>query len=117
MSDVPFAAQVVEWFADAGRWSGTTGIPNRLGEHVLMSLLAVAIATAVALPAGLLIGHARRFELVVVSVANVGRAVPSFGLLFLFVLWLGLGLRYPAWGRPPVVLALVLLAIPPILTN
>jgi osmoprotectant transport system permease protein len=66
---------------------------------------------------GLYIGHARRFEFAVVSVANFGRAIPSFGLLLLFVSFLGLGLDYPPAFRPAIVLVLVLLAIPPILTN
>jgi len=82
-----------------------------------MSAVAVAIAMTIALPLGMYIGHKRRFEFGVVSVANFGRAIPSFGLLFLFVLWLGLGLSSPAALRPSILFALVLLAIPPILTN
>jgi osmoprotectant transport system permease protein len=53
----------------------------------------------------------------VVSVANLGRAVPSFGLIVLFVIVFGLWLDWPAPLRPSVLFALVLLAIPPILTN
>jgi osmoprotectant transport system permease protein len=105
----------VEWFTD--HWEGSFGIPARVIEHVLMSAISVALAAAVALPAGMYIGHRRRFEFLVVSLANFGRAIPSFGLLFLFVLMLGLGLAYPAYLRPAIILALVLLAIPPILTN
>lgn len=117
MSEPGFLSQVVEWFTDPFHWEGSFGIPARLVEHVLMSAVSVALAALIALPAGLYIGHRRRFEFLVVSVANLGRAIPSFGLLFLFVLWLGLGLDFPAYLRPAIVLALVLLAIPPILTN
>lgn len=115
--DPGFFAQVVEWFADPLHWEGSFGIPARLIEHVAMSAVAVAIAAVIGLPAGLYIGHRRRFEFLVVSVLNFGRAIPSFGLLFLFVLVFGIGLSYPAPLRPSILFALVLLAIPPILTN
>jgi osmoprotectant transport system permease protein len=117
MDEPGFFSQVVEWFADPLHWEGSFGVPARVVEHLLLSGTSVAIAAALALPAGMYIGHRRRFEFLVVSVLNVGRAIPSFGLLFLFVLWLGLGLAFPAYLRPAIVLALVLLAIPPILTN
>jgi osmoprotectant transport system permease protein len=117
MSDPGFLSELVEWFTDPLHWEGSFGIPARVLEHVLLSAISVALAATVALPAGMYIGHSRRFEFLVVSLANFGRAIPSFGLLFLFVLMLGLGLAYPAYLRPPIVLALVLLAIPPILTN
>lgn len=110
MSEPGFFAQVSDWFGDPVNWSGSGGIPSRLQEHVLISAISVAIAAVVALPAAMYIGHRRRFEFLVVSVANIGRAIPSFGLLFLFVILLGL-------GDEPVVIAMVLLAIPPILTN
>jgi len=116
MSD-GFFSELVDWLSDPLHWSGQFGIPNRLQEHLVMSVVSVGIAMAIALPLGMYIGHKRRYEFAVVSVANFGRAIPSFGLLFLFVLWLGLGLDSPPSLRPPVIFALVLLAIPPILTN
>ena len=118
MSTEPgFLTQVVEWFSDPLNWEGSFGIPARVTEHVIMSAVSVALAAVVALPAGLYIGHRRRFEFLVVSILNFGRAIPSFGLLFLFVLLFGIGLAYPASIRPPIIFALVLLAIPPILTS
>jgi osmoprotectant transport system permease protein len=112
-----FLTEVVEWFTDPSNWAGSFGIPNRMVEHLVMSGVSLAIGAAIALPAGMYIGHTRRFEFLVVSLANFGRAIPSFGLLFLFVLWLGLGLGSPPALRPAVIFALVLLTIPPILTN
>ena len=112
-----FFGQVLEWFSDPANWTGDFGIPNRLFEHVVMSAISVVVAAVVALPLAMYIGHRRRLERLVVSVANVGRAIPSFGLLFLFVLWLGVGLDSSPALRPPILFALVLLAIPPILTN
>jgi osmoprotectant transport system permease protein len=112
-----FFAEVVEWFTDPQHWSGSSGIPVRLLEHIEMSALSVAVAAVIAMPLGLLIGHTRRGEFLVVSVTNLGRAIPSFGLLFLFVIMFGLGLDTPPAFRPPILFALILLAIPPILTN
>ena len=81
-----------------------------LREHLLITLTSVGIATAIALPIGLWLGHSRRGSFLVVSVTNAGRAVPSIGVVFLFFAALGAGFFNIA-------LALVLLAIPPILLN
>jgi osmoprotectant transport system permease protein len=112
-----FTTEVIEWFTDPSHWSGSFGILARTLEHLIMSGVSLGIGAAIALPAGMYIGHTRRFEFIAVTVANLGRSIPSFGLLFLFVLWLGIGLGSPPSLRPPVIFALVLLAIPPILTN
>ena len=80
------------------------------GEHLKVSVLAVLIATAIALPIGLWLGHIGRGEFVAISVSNVGRAVPTLALLAFFIAYLGVGVTN-------VVFVLVLLAIPPILTN
>ena len=102
--------EVADWFADPARWTGTDGIPNRLLEHIELSGLVVIVALAVALPLGLFIGHTGRGAIVAIGAANLGRAVPSYALLLVFfpIFGLGFGTAFPA---------LVLLAIPPILTN
>jgi osmoprotectant transport system permease protein len=105
-----FLGQVWDWFVDPANWSGSFGIPARLAEHIQISAIPVALAAVIALPVAMAIGHRRRFEFLVVSIANLGRAIPSFGLLFLFVIVFGI-------GDEPVILAMLLLAIPPILTN
>jgi osmoprotectant transport system permease protein len=79
-------------------------------EHMKLSLVAMAIACAIAVPVGLWLGHVRKGEFFAVSVSNIGRAVPSLALIAFFVAYLGVGFTN-------VTLALVLLAIPPILTN
>ena len=117
MSDQGFLSELVAWFTDPLNWQGSFGIPVRLVEHLVMSSVSVAIAALVALPAGMYIGHTRRLEFLVVSVSNVGRAIPSFGLLLLSVAVLGLGLDIPASLRPAILIPMTLLAIPPILTN
>jgi osmoprotectant transport system permease protein len=79
-------------------------------EHVKISGAAIGIACAFAVPVGLVLGHIGRGELVAISVSNIGRAVPSLALIAFFVAYVGVGFTN-------VTLALVLLAIPPILTN
>jgi osmoprotectant transport system permease protein len=79
-------------------------------EHLKLTLAAMAIACAVSIPVGLWLGHVRRGEFLAISASNVGRAVPSLALIAFFVAYLGVGFAN-------VTLALVLLAIPPILTN
>ena len=53
---------VVHWLTDPSHWSGDSGIPVRVGQHLWMSFLAMVIAAALALPVGLVVGHRRRFE-------------------------------------------------------
>ncbi|MDP9136294.1 MAG: ABC transporter permease [Actinomycetota bacterium] len=79
-------------------------------EHVKLSLAAMAIACLISVPIGLWLGHIRRFSFVAISASNVGRAVPSLALIAFFVAYLGVGFTN-------LTLALVLLAIPPILSN
>ena len=79
-------------------------------QHVKLSGAAIGIACAVAVPIGLVLGHTGKGELLAISISNIGRAVPSLALIAFFVAYIGVGFTN-------VTLALVLLAIPPILTN
>ncbi|MFI5255442.1 MAG: ABC transporter permease, partial [Candidatus Limnocylindrales bacterium] len=101
---------VVAWFGNAASWLGPAGIPVRILEHLVLTAAAMAIACLVALPAGLYFGHTGRGGVVAIGVANIGRAIPSYALLLLLFPIFGLDF---ALALP----ALVLLAIPPILTN
>src|SRR5688572_2832236 len=110
----PFA-EAFRFLSDPINWRGAGGIAVRLGEHTQISVIATLLAAAIAVPVGMYIGHKRRFEFLVVSVANLGRALPSFGILaFVFPFTL----RYlPGIGYWPTLIALFFLAIPPILVN
>ena len=108
---------VVAWFADPAHWSGPNGVPERLGQHVGISLLSVAIAAAIALPMGLYIGHTRRGQALAINLANVGRAVPSLAAIAIvvpFTQMIDPGLGFNLY---PTIVAMVVLAIPPILVN
>ena len=99
-----------DWLTDSANWSGTNGIPNRLWEHIQYSAIALAIAAAIALPIGLVIGHIRRGASIAVAISGVPRAIPTLGVLVLLF-------RLAPVQLWPAIVALVVLAIPPILAN
>lgn len=112
---IEFLSAVVSWLTDPATWSGNGGIGARLWEHAWISGISLVASVAIGLPLGLLVGHTGRGASQVVAVANIGRAVPSLGLLglaFLLLLPLGLGV-----GPLPGVVALVALGVPPIIVN
>jgi osmoprotectant transport system permease protein len=113
---VGILSEAVAFLTDPVNWSGPGGIPTRLWEHVQISLLATALAVLVAFPVGLAIGHTRRGVFLASSVGNIGRALPSFGVLGLVFPFT---LRYlpGSIGFAATLIALFLLAIPPILIN
>jgi osmoprotectant transport system permease protein len=100
---------LLEFLSDPAHWSGPSGIPTRLLEHVGYTLLALGIATGIALPVGLLIGHTNRGAFLAINLGNAARSLPTLGVLILVVLATGIGFT-------PVLVALVALAIPPVLT-
>lgn len=99
-------------FADALRFvvDERSLVLEKTWEHLLLSGAALAIAVAVALPLGVWLGHLHRGSFVAVNVANLGRALPSLAVIAVGFVFLGVGFR-------SVALALVVLAVPPILTN
>ena len=112
---IEFIGQVAGWLTDPATWSGSNGLGVRLWEHLWISGVSLLAAVAIGLPVGLSVGHTGRGAGAVVAIANIGRAVPSLGLLgiaFLLLLPVGLGV-----GPVPGILALVALGIPPIIVN
>jgi osmoprotectant transport system permease protein len=102
--------EVIAWLTDPAQWSGPEGIPVRTLQHLGYSLLATAIAAAIALPIGVLIGHTGRGALFAVNLTNLGRAIPTLGIIILVFILAGFGIV-------PVLVALTALAVPPIVTN
>ncbi|HEX3782935.1 MAG TPA: ABC transporter permease [Pseudonocardiaceae bacterium] len=101
---------VISWLTDPANWSGSMGIPHLLAQHMEYVLLSILIGAVIAIPLGAFIGHTGKGGFLVAGVANGLRALPELGLLILFSLLIGLGIL-------PVVLALVVLAIPPLLAG
>jgi osmoprotectant transport system permease protein len=101
---------VARWFSEPAQWTGPGSIPARLAEHLGYTALTLVIATVVALPIGMYVGHTGKGRIAVVSVSSALRALPTLGVLTLFVILMGLGLMPPIW-------ALVILTIPPLLAG
>jgi osmoprotectant transport system permease protein len=125
---MPGLDRVPIWLNDPANWWGDSGLMARIREHMVYTGGAVLIAVLIALPLGLLIGHTGRGVFVVVGLANGLRAVPTLGLVVLLVVWISPHIDVhgavpgliPRGGVPyvvPIEAALILLAIPPVLTN
>ncbi len=110
-----FVASVAAWFTTAANWKGPSGIPELLWRQAELSMAVVIGALVIGGGIGLVLGHSGRGGLVAVNAANAARAVPSLALLTLFAIVPWISLRWG--GFLCAFLALVVLAIPPILTN
>jgi osmoprotectant transport system permease protein len=117
-----FLGHVLDWFANGDHWQGKEGVTHLLVQHVEISAISIVCAILIALPIGLVLGHVRRGGFVAINVSNIGRALPSLAILLLAVLAFGVGappafFRTVGIGSFPTFIALVALAVPPILTN
>lgn len=115
-----FVVDLLRWFPE--NWSGTAGWVNRLWEHVQISVVSMVAATAIALPFGAWFGHTRRGGVAVPAIVNIGRALPSFGILALALpITIRLAPVLPfvesGLGFFPTFVAMFALALPPIFTN
>jgi len=107
---------ILGWLTDPQHWNGPSGIPTRIGEHLVYAAVSLLIAAAIAIPLGIAVGHSGKAKWAV-SVANSLRAVPSLGLLFAVALWLGPRIANNLAYVIPSIIVLVLLAVPPILSG
>lgn len=108
--------EVWAWLIDPAHWAGRQGIGARIGEHLVYTVCALGLASLVALPLGLWVGHTGRAKWLI-SWANALRAVPSLGLLFAAALFLGPYLRGDAAFLIPGLIVFVVLAVPPLLSG
>jgi osmoprotectant transport system permease protein len=102
-------ADLWAWLAGTA-WRGVPGVPTLIWQHLVYSGVPTVAAIVIAVPFGLWTGHTGRGGLVAINISNVGRAVPSLGVLILVFVVSGFGLL-------PVYVTLIALALPPILTN
>jgi osmoprotectant transport system permease protein len=105
-----FISQLFHWYTTGSHWRGSNGVPLLLWDTVKISAEAVLIALAVSLPLALVLGHTGRGGFLAINVTNVGRALPAIAVLVIGVQLLGI-------GEPPALATLVVLSLPPIVTN
>ncbi|MDO9709098.1 ABC transporter permease [Paracraurococcus lichenis] len=102
----------MEAIAGAARWLGANPLAflATVGDHLLLSLTGLAIGIAIALPLGVLVAHRPRLAEAAIAGAGALRTIPSLAVLAALLPLLGVGFT-------PSVVALVLLALPPVLVN
>lgn len=111
--------EAIRFLLEAASWAGPDGLGAQLTQQLLLTVTAMGLACAVGLPLALWLGHVGRGGALAVNVSNIGRAVPTFAVLVLLSVGpLGSGVLGP-YGRAGLatLVALVLFALPPILTN
>lgn len=100
------------WLTDPAHWPGADGIGHRLVQHLVLTVVCLVVSCLIALPVALVLGHLGKGGTLAVNISNVGRAIPTFAVLVLLLLT-----PVGRWGEGPTVVALVLFAVPPLLTN
>lgn len=106
-------SQALDFIGRNGQIPGEPQLPTLVHltlETVKIAWIGIGIALVIALPVGLWLGHIHRGSFVAINVGNIWRALPSLAVLAIGVAFLGLGLRN-------VELALIVLAVPPVITN
>jgi osmoprotectant transport system permease protein len=105
-------AEAWSWLTTATNWTVEGGIRDRLVQHLFLTVVCLLISCLIALPVAVLLGHLGRGGALAVNISNIGRAVPTFAVLVLLLLT-----PIGGHGEWPTVIALVLFAVPPLLTN
>ena len=99
------------WLNDPLNWTNPGGLLDRLVEHLQISFFAVLLACAIGWPLGIWLGHRGKGGGAVIAVANLTLAIPTLALLTI------LPLTPLGFGKPPVIVALAVFAVPPLLAN
>ncbi len=108
-----------DYLTDGANWSGANGIGAFATQQLLLTVTALLVALLVGLPIALFLGHHQRGGFLAVNVSNVGRAVPVFAVLLILALGPVGSDEFGPFGRAGLatLIALVLFALPPIITN
>jgi osmoprotectant transport system permease protein len=103
--------QAITWLNDPLNWTNPGGVLDRLGEHIVLSAGAVALGCLVAWPIGVWLGHRGRGGSLIVVLSNVTLAIPVLATLTI------LPLTAIGFGRPAVIVAMAIFAVPPLLAT
>ncbi len=115
---IQFLGDVLGYLLDPSNWTGARGLFSRIWEHTSISGLGVILAGLLSLPPAVLLAHRRRGEFLAVSAVNLGRALPSFGVVgVMFPITLSIAALTSPLGYWATLIALVLLAMPPMFVN
>ncbi|MDF2579806.1 MAG: glycine/betaine transporter permease [Microbacterium sp.] len=102
----------IAWVLDPAQYTGSNSVPFLIGQQLFYTFVSVLIAAVMAVPIGWAIGHTGKGREFAVAVSGAARAIPSFGLLILLILLLGVTQKTEA-----AFITFVVLAIPPLLAG
>lgn len=102
------------YIADPAHWTGSSGFPVRIAEHLGYTALAVLCAALIAVPIGMFVGHTGRGASAVLAVSGALRALPALGVLTWLIITIPRGI---SWPIIPATIVLVLLAVAPLLAG
>ncbi|WP_102158857.1 ABC transporter permease [Zhihengliuella halotolerans] len=108
---------ILAWLTDPSNWNGVGSIPHQVLIHLIYSIVVLAVATVIAVPLGVFVGHTGRGESLIMGSVNAMRALPTLGLLILLVLLIAPTISNSLAFVVPSLVVLVLLAVPPILSG
>ena len=83
---------------------------EKLLQHLQLSAAAIGVALLIAIPIGVGLGHLHKWSFLAINAANIGRALPSLALI-------SIGLGFLGVGFVNVMVAMIILAVPPLITN
>ncbi|QAV70908.1 ABC transporter permease [Salinibacterium sp. UTAS2018] len=116
-----FFLDAIRWLTDPANYAAGAQNPlpiqDRIGEHLLYTVVAVAIAAVIALPLGFYIGHTGRGRQFVIGFTGAMRALPTLGLLMALFVIVGATVPFTRAAFIASIIALVVLAIPSILAG
>jgi osmoprotectant transport system permease protein len=105
-------SQAIAWLFAPEQWQGADSLAVRIGEHLFFTFVSVLLAAVVAIPLGYYIGHTGKGRNIAIGLSGAARAIPSFGLILLLVLLIGVTQRPLA-----AFIAFVILGVPSILAG
>ncbi|MDR2378186.1 MAG: ABC transporter permease subunit [Bifidobacteriaceae bacterium] len=108
---------MIDYLLDPAHWTGPGGVGTLVGEHLFYTAVALAVAGIIGVPVGLYVGHTGRGTFLIAGFANALRALPTLGLVVLLVMVLAPVFASGLAFVVPSIAVLVLLAVPPIMTN
>ena len=105
-------SEAMAWLFAPERFTGPDSLQIRIGEHLFYTFVSLLIVAVIAIPLGYFIGHTGRGREIAIGVSGAARAIPSFGLILLLVLLIGVTQKPLA-----ALVAFVLLGIPSVLAG
>ena len=105
-------SEAIAWLFAPERFTGADSLQVRIGEHLFYTFISVLVVAVIAIPLGYFIGHTGKGREIAIGASGAARAIPSFGLILLLVLLIGVTQKPLA-----AFIAFVLLGIPSVLAG